>query len=55
MTDYESVNELGRAFDDFRMETRDQLKFVTRLVMGTLVGAILGGALTSFFALTRSV
>jgi hypothetical protein len=50
---YESIGELGRAFDDFRQEARDQMKFIMRLVVSTLVGAILGGALTSFIALTR--
>jgi hypothetical protein len=54
MTDgYESIGELGRAFDDFRQETRDQIKFVTRLVIGTLCSAILAGLLTSFLSYVR--
>jgi hypothetical protein len=54
MTDgYESLRELGRAFDDFRQETRDQLKFITRLVIGTLCSAILAGIVTSLLSYLR--
>ena len=54
MTDgYESIGELGRAFDDFRQETRDTQKFTMRLVIGTLVSAVLGSAFTSFIAYIR--
>lgn len=56
MTDgYESLGELGRAFDDFKTETRDQLKFITRLVIGTLCSAILAGVVTSTLAYIRGV
>lgn len=50
---YESLGELGRAFDDFKGETRDQLKFITRLVIGTLCSAILAGLVTSVIAFIR--
>lgn len=50
---YESLRELGRAFDDFRQETRDTQKFTMRLVIGTLVSAVLGSAFTSFIAYIR--
>jgi hypothetical protein len=53
VSEYESFGELGRAFDDFRNETRDQLKFITRLVIGTLCSAILAGVFTSFFSYIR--
>lgn len=57
---YESIGELGRAFDQHRTdhirehdELHDQVKFVMRLVIGTLCSAILAGVVTSFLAYIR--
>jgi hypothetical protein len=37
-----TLGEVYRTFLDFREETRDQYKFVIRLLIGTLVSAVLG-------------
>jgi hypothetical protein len=37
-----TLGEVWRTFEDFRRETRDQYKFVIRLLIGTLVSAVLG-------------
>lgn len=42
MPDEPTIAEVWRTFQDFREETRDQYKFVIRLLIGTLVSAVLG-------------
>lgn len=37
-----STGEIWRTFLDFRQETRDNYKFAIRLLLGTLVSAVLG-------------
>lgn len=39
--DAPGIGELWRTFEDFRTETRDQYKFVVRLLIGTLTSAVL--------------
>jgi hypothetical protein len=54
---YESWQELSRAFDhfrsgeyqDFRDETRDEIKWLRRLIIGTLASAVLGSIVSSLF------
>lgn len=54
---YESFSELGRAFDrfrdvdftDFRDEVRDEIKWLRRLIIGTLASAVLGSIVSSLF------
>jgi hypothetical protein len=54
---YESWQEIGRIFDrfrdgefkDFREETRDEIKWLRRLIIGTLVSAVLGSIASSLF------
>jgi hypothetical protein len=54
---YESWQEIGRLFDgfrngeykDFREETRDEIKWLRRLIIGTLVSAVLGSVASSLF------
>jgi hypothetical protein len=41
-SDEPTLGEVYRTFLDFREETRDQYKFVIRLLIGTLVSAVLG-------------
>lgn len=36
-----------REFDDFRTETRDEIKFIRRLLIGTLGTAVLSSAFSS--------
>lgn len=58
---YTSFEELGRAFDrfahedfaDFRSETRDELKFLRRLLFTVLGSAILAGLLSSTLVAVR--
>ena len=58
---YESFSELGRAFDsfrnedfkDFRDETRDELKFLRRLLFTVLGSAILAGLISSTLVAVR--
>jgi hypothetical protein len=58
---YESFSELGRAFDrfvredfgDFRDETRDELKFLRRLLFTVLGSAILAGLISSTLIAVR--
>ena len=42
-----------REFDDFRVETRDELKFLRRLLIGTLTSAVLGAMASSLFVVIR--
>jgi hypothetical protein len=51
VSEYESLGELGRAFNDFRQESRDQMKFIMRLVLTTLGAAVLGGVINSIMTL----
>jgi len=40
MTDEFSLRELTRAFLDFRSETREEIKWLRRLLIGTLTSAV---------------
>jgi hypothetical protein len=53
MTEGWSSGELTRAFMDFRTEMRDEIKWLRRLLIGTLVSAVAGSILSSVFALVR--
>jgi hypothetical protein len=58
---YESWQELARAFDafrngeyqDFRDESRDEMKWLRRLIIGTLASAVLGSIISSLFVVAR--
>jgi len=54
MTDgYESVGELGRAFDDFRGETRDEIKWLRRWLVASLGTVVVTSIGSSFWAVFR--
>ena len=42
-----------REFDDFRDTTRDDLRFLRNLLLGTLGAAILSGLFSSVFVIIR--
>lgn len=46
-----NVKGIEVAFVDFRSETRDEIKWIRRMLIGTLASAIIG----SFFASTVAV
>ena len=51
---YESVGELGRVFDDFRGETRDEIKWLRRWLvasLGTVVVTSIGSSMWAVFRL----
>jgi hypothetical protein len=53
VSDAWTVPELTRAFVDFRTEMRDEIKWLRRLLIGTLASAVLGSVVSSAFVLIR--
>jgi hypothetical protein len=50
---YESVRELGRVFDDFRGETRDEIKWLRRWLVASLGTVVVTSIGSSFWAVFR--
>jgi hypothetical protein len=48
-----TLPELVRNFIDFRTEMRDEIKWLRRLLIGTLASAVLGSIVSSSFVLIR--
>ena len=48
-----TLNELARTFLDFRAEVRDEIKWLRRMLVGTLASALLGALLSSVFVVIR--
>lgn len=55
MPDTWTLPETVRAFIDFREETRDEIKFLRRLLIGTLTSAVLASIGSSLFVVIRGV
>lgn len=44
-----TLPELARAFVDFRTETREEIKYLRRLLVGVLASAVLSSIFSSVF------
>lgn len=55
MADEWSLPELVRAFIDFREETRDELKWLRRLIIGGFVTVIVASISTSAFVVVKGI
>jgi hypothetical protein len=52
--DTPTTAEIWRAFTDFRGETRDQYKFVVRLLIGGIASAVIGNIAAAVFIVLAS-
>jgi hypothetical protein len=53
VSDAWTIPELTRALIDFRTEMRDEIKWLRRLLIGTLVSAVAGSLISSIFVLVK--